>query len=251
MSKRLYKLVSGYPGICRILIKSQKSGEYVEPKRGARFRADKYVKDQQGRPRRKFAFVKSFADAKSFRKQTIEPIEDIPKPSQGILFSDLVQEWRESWLPNRNISTQIRYRSYLAHFAFFMELRVEEIEPKTIDRWIALVKNPEYLAAGHSTRCTYNHEFSVLKGILNFYSSRFNRNYRLPFIKDHKSMLKVRERPRSVKDLNVSEFRNFLDCLREVCRKFDCEVIYYLAGMQYALYARVQEAAALHSQIGG
>ena len=74
-------------------------------------------------------------------------------------------------------------------------MRVDEIEPIQIDQWIAHVKNPVYLQAGHSTRCSYDHEFSLLRIILNFYSSRFNRNYRLPFIPDHNEMLKVKNKP--------------------------------------------------------
>lgn len=164
----------------------------------------------------------------------------------GMLFRDLVQLWRDVWLPNKDMSTQIRYASYLKHFDFFMSMPVESIEPQTIDRWIAHIKSPEYLAKGHSTRCKYKHEFSVLRGVLDFYVSRCNRNYRLPFIKVHRPMLKVREKMKVGKDLTVEEFRTFRDALREVCIEFDCEVIYYMALMQYALYCRIQEAAAIH-----
>jgi integrase len=182
------------------------------------------------------------------REQTrvIAPPESDVPPNQGMLFRDLVQVWKEVWLPNKDLSTRIRYRSYLQHFDFFLDMPMESIEPKDVDRWIAHIKSPEYLASGHATRCTYSHEFSVLRGILNFYVSRFNRNYRLPFIKDHKPMLKVREKMKVVKDLTINEFQKFMGTLREVCAEFDCEVIYFLAMMQYALYCRIQEVAAIH-----
>ena len=59
-------------------------------------------------------------------------------------------------------------------------------------------------------------------------------------------MLKVKAKMKVSKDLTVEEFKKFMSSLREVCTEFDCEVIYYLATMQYAIYSRVQEAAALH-----
>jgi len=122
---------------------------------------------------------------------------------------------------------------------------VERIEPSDVDEWITKIKKPEYLKMGHTTRCDYRHEFSVLRNILNFYASRYNRNYRLPFLKDHKAMLKVREKLKARKDLTVDEFRNFIGCLQRICIEHDCEAVYYLALMQYSTYSRIQETAAL------
>jgi integrase len=249
VSKRKYPPVSGYPGICRILVEDLKSGKWSEPRRGKRFRAEKYVKGTAQTSKRVFAFFDSFAEAKSFRSNQCPIATDVKMEvnrSFGPTFPELVEAWKATWLPNKDVSTQIRYLSYLQHFKFFNEMRVEAIEPLNVDQWIAHIKNPEYLARGHSTRCSYHHEFSVLRGILNFYASRFNRNYRLPFIRDHLRMLKVRDKMKVVKDLNVGEFKKFMDALREVCTEFNCEVIFHLALMQYALYCRVQEAAAIH-----
>lgn len=248
MTKRKYQQVA--PGICRVLVRD-KNGRWTEPKRGKSYRADKYVQAPDGHLKRVYGHFDGFADAKAFRmgKEKVRAPEATMgnEPlSKGMLFRDLVQVWKDVWLPNKDMSTQIRYRSYMQHFDFFMDMPVEAIEPKDVDRWIAHIKSAEYMANGHATRCTYSHEFSVLRGILNFYVSRFNRNYRLPFIKDHKPMLKVREKMKVVKDLTVIEFQRFMEALREVCAEFDCEVIYFLAVMQYALYCRVQEAAAIH-----
>jgi len=94
---------------------------------------------------------------------------------------------------------------------------------------------------------TYNHEFSILRIVLNYYASRFNRNYRLPFIADHREMLKVKEKHKLVKDLTVEEFKSFIVALKEICfKEKKWEAIYYVALMQYATYSRVQSAAALH-----
>lgn len=246
MTERMYKPIA--PGICRVLVKDKK-GKWSEPKRGKAFRADKYVGGRDGRPRRVYKLVSSFSEAKAFRMGSTQEFtsENVVKvASGGMLFRDLVQLWKDVWLPNKDMSTQIRYGSYLKHFDFFMSMPVETIEPQTVDRWIAHIKSPEYLAKGHATRCTYSHEFSVLRGILDFYVSRCNRNYRLPFIRDHKPMLKVREKMKVSKDLTVDEFKKFKSALRDVCAEYDCEAIYYMALMQYALYSRIQEAAALY-----
>jgi integrase len=150
------------------------------------------------------------------------------------------------WLPTKNISTQIRYRSYLQHLQFFNEMRVRDIEPDHIDKWITQLKKPEYLAQGNSTRCDYKHEASILRIILNYYSSRINRSYRLPFLPDHRDMLKVKEKPTMKKDLTIEQFRSFLSELKKLCWDKKWEAVYFLAIMQYAIYGRVQDAAALY-----
>src|SRR5262245_54796906 len=129
MSKRKYPPISGYPGICRVLVMS-KGGSWSEPKRGKRFRAEKYVKGADGPPIRKFAFFDTFVQAKAFRANTVQITQR--ESAKGMSFKDLVQVWKSVWLPNKDMSTQIRYGSYLQHFDFFMEMTVDSIEPKDV-----------------------------------------------------------------------------------------------------------------------
>jgi integrase len=242
--KRKLERVPNHPGIARILVFDPKSGKWKEPKRGSKFRATRQeVAD--GISKKVPGFFATFAEAKAFRCRT-EPEPETPRLATEMTFGQLAERWLVDWLPNKDVSTQVRYKSYLKHFKFFWENPVEKIEPNHIDRWIGIIKQPSYLAQGHSTRVTYHHEFSVLRVILNFYASRFNRNYRLPFIADHKKMLKVKDKSLVKKDLTVRDFQSFITALEEICREADCEAIYYLALMQYATYSRVQEAAALH-----
>ena len=77
-------------------------------------------------------------------------------------------------------------------------------------------------------------------------SSRCNRNYRLPFQKDHRKMLRIKQPPVIKKDLTVDQFQAFVNALGKNCCGTKWESIYYLALMQYAIYGRIQEAAALH-----
>ncbi len=236
-----------YPGIFKIQILDKKSGKWVEPPRGRTFKARRYVKRPGGSVREIKRSFETILEAKAFRNGTSvekEVLKNLPARG-GTTFGELVETWKQDWLPNKDISTQIRYKSYLKHFTFLWHMKVEEIEPTQIDKWIAHLKKPEYLAKGHTTRCCYDHEFSVLRVILNFYSSRFNRNYRLPFIRDHNQMLKVKNKAEIRKDLTVEQFRSFIAALKEICWGTKWEAIYYLALMQYGIYGRVQDAAAL------
>ncbi|MBI3556395.1 MAG: tyrosine-type recombinase/integrase [Deltaproteobacteria bacterium] len=225
----------------------EKTGRWVEPSRGKKFRARRYIKRIGGGLKEVKRFFETIAEAKAFRNGTSveKELAKTIRPTSRMTFGELVEHWKKDWLPNKDLSTQIRYTSYLKHFAFLMNMAVDEIEPTQIDKWIAHVKRPEYLNACHSTRCSYDHEFSVLRVILNFYSSRFNRNYRLPFIKDHQEMLKVKNKPTIKKDLTVDQLKAFIASLRKICWGTKWEAIYYLALMQYGVYSRVQEAAAL------
>lgn len=236
-----------YPDITRNLVFDKTSGKWVEPRSGLKFNSRRYVRGMDGSLVRVKRSFETLVEAKAFRNKVSvekEMLEETTKNNRTT-FGTLVEYWRRDWLPNKDLSTQIRYKSYLKHYAFLWDFVVDEIEPTHIDQWIAHLKRPEYLAQCHSTRCNYEHEFSVLRVILNFYSSRFNRNYRLPFIKDHNDMLKVRHKPTLKKDLTVEQFQAFITSLQGLCWGTKWEAIYYLALMQYGIYGRIQDAAAL------
>jgi integrase len=252
MKRRLEK-ISRCPGVSQILVFDDDQKRWINPQRGAKYRSSKYVRDSDGRLKKVGRYFDTLDEAIEFRnvseqEKTSDSRPETPTPKAGerLTFGQLAKIWEQTWLPSKSHSTQLRYRLYLKHFDFFWPMKVDKIEPSDIDRWLVEVKSPEYLAKGHSTRCDFKHEFTVLRIILNFYASRFDRNYRLPFVKDHKSMLKVREKLKVTKDLNVEEIQKFISELRSVCLEFDCEVVYYVGLMQYATYCRIQETAALH-----
>jgi len=236
-----------YPGIVKIVVFDEESGKWVEPKFGKKFFAQRYVRAIDGKRKRIRQSFETISEAKAFRNGTSveKELQKANSTKEQMTFGTLVDYWKRDWLPNKDLSTQIRYVSYLKHFSFLWNYVVDEIEPTQIDQWIAHIKTPQYLARCHSTRCSYEHEFSVLRVILNFYSSRFNRNYRLPFISDHNAMLKVKNKPTVKKDLTVDQFKAFIKELRDRCWGTKWESIYYLALMQYGIYGRIQDAAAL------
>ena len=59
-------------------------------------------------------------------------------------------------------------------------------------------------------------------------------------------MLKVKEKPVSKKDLSIEQFKSFMKELKTICWKTKWEAIYYLGLMQYAIYGRIQDAAAIY-----
>ena len=249
---------SQYPNIFKILVQNSETGKWMEPTRGKKFKARRYEKRTNGTFERIKRSFETLAEARAFcagapvereseaPEPTVSKVEAIPPRSEKMTLGELAEKWKLNWLPNKDLSTQIRYKSYLKHFKFLWDMTVDEIEPRQIDAWITHIKTPFYLEQGHSTRCTYDHEASVLRIILNYYSSRFNRNYRLPFIRDHSGMLKVKNKTAIRKDLTVEQFRAFLTAFRANCWGTKWEAIYYLAYMQYAIYGRIQDAAALH-----
>jgi integrase len=58
-------------------------------------------------------------------------------------------------------------------------------------------------------------------------------------------MLKVKEKSSKPKDLTLTQFSVFIDALRNRVMGTPYEAIYYLAKLQYGIYGRTQEAAAL------
>lgn len=257
MKTRKTQRVPNHPGISRVLVLDKKSGRWIGPSRGDSYVASRYVRQADGRNQKVRRSFSTFAEANAFRRNTVKVGDQSSavdgnnisqeKPT-GITFAELKVRWKKDWLPHKALSTQIRYKSYLQHFGFFSEMCVERIEPTDIDNWLSHIKSPEYLAQFHTTRCSYSHEFSVLRRIFGFYATRFNRNYRVPLISEHRRMLKVRDKPKQEKDLTLVELRLFLETLKSMILGTRFEVVYYLALMQYGVYGRVQEAAALHCE---
>jgi integrase len=252
MTQQRKTVATQYPDIFKIQVLNPDTGKWVDPIRGKKFTARRYEKDSSGQMKRMQRFFETLAEAKAYRmgapdeQQKIEKSEPTLVPSDEMTFEQLLEKWSISWLPTKNLSTQLKYRSYFKHFEFFLKMPVSQIDPDCIDRWITFIKSESYLKQGHSTRCTYIHEMGCLRSILNYYSTRCNRNYRLPFLKDHRKMLKVKEKATIKKDLTVDQFKAFMNELRATCVGTKWEAVYYLALMQYALYARIQSAAALH-----
>ncbi len=116
------------------------------------------------------------------------------------------------------------------------------IGPIQIDSWLAWLKSPVQRASHSHRRCNFEHEFTFLKVLLGYYRETFDYEYRMPFLKRHRENLKIKEVTLIQKDLTAEQVRKFLNELK----KADDDYFYYLAGMQYFSFSRIQDAAALH-----
>lgn len=244
MNKTVLKGIARRPGVYKIFSQTEE-GKLIAPSRGAKYAAIKSVPNGLKGSRKIKRHFETLREALAFRHETYK---DDRKIGLSITFKELVDRWKADWLPNKERSTQVRYLLYLKHFNHFEKLPVAEITPLTIDSWIREIKRPEYLAQGHSTRLSYEHELTLLRTLLNYYVNRFDRNYRLPFISDHRKMVVVKRGEFVSKDLSLDELSKFLGCLRQNCWGTKWEPIYYLALMQYGIYGRIQETAALHCE---
>lgn len=242
--QRKIEAIRNNPGISRVLTLDAK-GKWSPPIRGACFRAIRQVRRSDGTTARETRYFNTMAEAQSFRRNENRAVETYSNSKVIFTFGELFERWKSHFLPHCESSTQVRYLSYWQHFRFFESMNVEEIDATSVDQWISAIKSPTYIAKSNRTRCNYEHEYTVLRGIFRYYQERMNPNYRLPFRKDHRKMLTVRKKPAEVKDLSAEQFRSFLDALKAICDSAGCPAIWYLARMQYLTATRIQEVAAL------
>src|SRR6185312_10804226 len=130
---RKIEKVPNHPGIARILVLEEKTGKWKEPKRGCKFQATRRESTASGKSKKVREFFDTFAEAKAFRCRN-NPEPETPILGTEMTFGELAERWLIDWLPNKDISTQVRYKSYLRHFKFFWNMLVEKIEPNHIDR---------------------------------------------------------------------------------------------------------------------
>lgn len=232
-------------GISRVLRWSKKHNAWREPKEN-KYEAELVI-IVDGKEKRIFRPFPTVKAAELARAQAATGVYKY-EVSTGMLFRDLQEIWKQNALPHLGLATGFKVHSQFKHLEYFNNIPVEKITSVVVDSWIAYVKSPEYLLGVKSTLTSYHQSLKVLRQVLGYYSSRVNTSYKLPFQPEHRDMIKVRAaKPKAKKDLSLDEFRRFLIALRKSCDERH-EPIYHLALAQYALYARVQEVAALEFQ---
>lgn len=238
-------------GIARIFIVDQLTGKKSEPTRGAKYRVTCYIPDQNGKTKKVNRFTENYQDALKLRNECGRPEFRHVFASKANInvftFKELCDEFIKVVLPHRALGTQLKYKSLLKHLSFFNEFPVEKITVTTVDQWLSHITSKDYLHGQHSTRCSYEREFTLLKLILRHYQGRKNRAYVLPFINDQNKMTMVRQKPlKPSKYLTEEQFGEFHKHLRESVRGTKWEALEYVALFQYMLGQRIQETAALH-----
>lgn len=246
MERRL-KSLANHHGIHRVECLCE-DGTWGPPKRGAQFRVTRPARGPNGKPKREQKFCRTLKEALAFRRgddRASQRAMHSNSEKEGIRFSDLIDLWQKQKLPHLAITTQVKYRSYLKHFRFFETMIVDQIGPSEIDQWFAHIKTTDYLDASNPTRCSYDHEYTVLRSIFTFYRDRCDPRFVQPFRRDHAKMCIVRIQVKKVKDLSNDEFRRFVEHLEMICHRSGDPEIPFLVQLQYKTAARVQEAAAL------
>lgn len=242
---RKYVSIRNFPGIYRILV-SHDGKRWLEPKRGGKFAAAKYL--GHGSSRRVKMHFKSFEDAKAFKSSRSVELYDVRTKSlskEGMLFRDLLARYEETELVHRSPSTQDKYKSYFRYYSTLLNLPVKLIDAQKISEWLAWLKSSDTILKQSSRRCNFEHEYTFLRTLLSYYAEVCDQSYRLPFLKRHRDNLKVKDAALVEKDLSPEQFRSFIRCLQDACSGGD-ERSFYIAYMQYLTYSRIQEAAALH-----
>jgi integrase len=231
-------------GVRKILRWDNERQRWMEPKRG-KFEASKTIEVGAER-KRIFKTCQNMVEVKAFLENTVTVEE--PKPeAEAMLFRELVTVWKTAQAPHLFVTTRENIFSKLKHAeSFFNGWMVMEIDSSAIDQWLAHLKNPDYLKGQKVTRLGYNEEYQALRHPLTYYMSRMNKEYRLPFLRQHKKMLKVRDKPETPpKDMPLAKVGEFLSRLKAdvINTKYEC--IYYMAAIQYSEAGRIQEIAPL------
>jgi len=241
-------------------------GKWRSPER--KFETYRYVSVGDEK-RKETACFATIPDAEAFRDSTEERRRD-----RGLTVAEAVELWKRAHFPHLELPSRENIlkvfpdpaeRALKKKLGSYRELpcdyllgdEVDSIGTLRIDQWLAHLKSPEFIATLKGTKLSFLHEYKVLNQALQYYASRVNRNYRTPFLKDHRKKLKIKDaKPRPEKDLPSAKLGPFLEAVAEWSRGSEYEgVLEKLAEAQYRSYARLQEAAAIHlediDQAGG
>lgn len=227
--------IPGYPGIYRKWFRTNVSEKWREPS-GAKFGVKIHGRRKE---------FHSFQEAKIYWATARSGQTSLVQES-SMLFRELYEQYKQLELPNKAYSTQVKYLAYERFFKTLEDKPVSHIGPATIDALIVRWKSPKHLETCNASRASFEHEFTFLKTLLGFYRERFNRNFVLPFLKAHNKAIVVRKVAKAKKDLSLEDYHRFSEVLGESCLGNRWEPLYYLAKTQYFIFARIQEAAALH-----
>lgn len=231
-------------GIYRIKYRDT-SGVLHDPKREGLFEARVQVV-VGGKSVTKSIACKNIHEARNARSGKAETAEP-RRVNDGHTFLEVVQDWKGNFLSQLARSTRYTYEGCLRHLSYFEDKHPKEIGRLQVLEWLRQIKKPSYVSTQKSTRVSYRHEWIVLRSILTHYQENFDESYNLPFLRRHVDLLKVKNKTRQKKDMSLQEFTAFEAELRKICTD-DRMVFLYLARFQYAIYGRIQDAAALHHE---
>ena len=198
---------------------------------------------KNGRPSKEWKSFDSVKEAVLFHAK---PVEN--KSNSEMTLRDVWKIFEETKLPSLEVSSQNKIRSYLIHLEPVMDApALAQWTPFTVDKLISTWKLPENLESMRCTRVSFKNELSLLGQLLGLYRSRFNFNFGFPILREHKKNSSFgNKREKVKKDMEVRDFGKFLTELKKITDDTEYESIRVMAEVQYGLYGRIQEIAAIH-----
>lgn len=237
---RLHRAIPGYPRISRLLAWNAEKGLYEPPARGKSYFARKKDYDLAGRPTRSRSYFVNLEEAVRWLNRNTVVVA-----GTAMSFADVVHEWREKKLPLKAETTKIHYEKMLRlYFQSLMAVPMVSFNASIVDQWLKRLKEPTSITMKSKRRISFDHELSLLSGILHFYRDYLDEQFIIPiFTRHHEDAETGRKRRRPRKDLGMQGFLQFRDQLRNLTHG---NVLAALATIQYFQGLRISEAAAIH-----
>ena len=242
--ERIYQAVPSHPRLSRILVWNQARTQYDIPPRGNLFRAARYELSPQGKRERVFMYFDDMAEALNWQAGQGPALPE-RVIDQGVLFSQVVDDWRKRKLVQKARSTQVAYEKMLKlYFGSLMGKPMKDFTSKAVDDWLDELKDPDGRFMKSRRRVKFDHELSLLSGILRFYREYQDEAFRHPIMARHQDdVLTGRPRRTSKKDIRYPDFQKFLS---ELKKQRHGDVLSVMATVQYFQALRISEAAAIH-----
>lgn len=245
--KTIYVKVPKFSGICHIWDWCSKNKKYFKREVGKKYYVYKWI-DVGGLKKQRAENFETFENALAWQRSGEHKPEQV-----GLLFKDILEKFWVHIGSKIRVTTLETYRVNAKHLAFFNNMEVRKIGPKTIDFWLNEIKKPNFLQAQHRSRLTYRHEVSLLRVILAYYSDYIDDSYQMPVKKRHREDAIInRDRYQEAKNKRKSKYFSASDCEALISFLWDQAVknpenlVYYsLARFQLLAGTRVGETCAL------
>lgn len=168
-------------GIRSIWDWSDRAQDYVQRRSGNRFQA--YIEKNKKQYSECFG---SLEEARKWRMKLKVDLDRLPD-FEPITFRQLQERFIEKKKRTVAITTQESYISLTKHLKYFNSIMVEDINSKTIDRWLELVTSQEYRMREQVKviRTSYIKELETLVLIFKHYREYVNEKFTQPVLERH------------------------------------------------------------------
>lgn len=239
---RIYQAITGYQRISRIYVWNKTKRQYENPPIGKNYLAARYEISEQGNRKRVYGHFESLENALAWQagKEVGVPLVD-----HGITFREVIEKWKKRKLSQKAISTKVAYEKIIRlYFGSLLNKPMKLFDSRAVDAWIDELKDPKGKFMKSNRRIAFDHELSLLSGILTYYREYEDNAFLHPIFGRHQDDVRTdRKKKAKKKDLNPAQFHCFLTELR---KQKNGRLLSVLATVQYYQALRVSEVAALY-----